>query len=425
VHERQALGDFLLIVLRELLGKRPDLRLVLMSATVNQELFCRYMGGCPAFSIPGRCYPVQEQYLEDVLEATRHFIEEGSPFCRRDMRAQFKSTTVEVSGRAGNSYAQRLEWQEEATEMEGRRGPGWAGFMDQCREEGYGAMTLKSLGRVDETVLNPDLIEDLLKHIVEAEPEHVKNGDPGWREDGAILVFLPGLGEIRGLLERLQGGRLFRDERRFWLLPLHSALSSAEQQRVFQRPPHAGVRKIILSTNIAEASLTIDDVGYVIDCGLVREVQLAGRGRGGGRALVTTWCCRASAKQRMGRAGRVAPGVCFRLFSRYTHDAVMDEFAVPELQRTPLEELCLQVRANGLAPSCRAFLGQAPEPPDPVAVDAAVRVLHEVGALARREGADGGGGKEEEGELTPLGVHLAKLPVDVRIGKVRALPGLI
>ncbi len=372
------------------------------------------MGGCPAFSIPGRYYPVHEHYLEDVLEATRHFIEEGSPFARRDMRAQFKSTTVEVSGRGGNSYAQRLEWQAEATEMEGRRGAGWAAFMDQCREEGYGAMTLKSLGRVDETVLNADLIEDLLKHIVEAEPERVKQGEPGWREDGAILVFLPGLGEIRGLLERLQGGRLFRDERRFWLLPLHSALSSAEQQRVFQRPPRAGIRKIILSTNIAETSVTIDDVAYVIDCGLVREVQLANRGRGGARALVTTWCCRASAKQRMGRAGRVAPGVCFRLFSRHTHDKVMDEFAVPELQRTPLEELCLQVRANGLAPSCRGFLAQAPEPPDPVAVEAAVRILQEVGALSRAEGA----GREEEGELTPLGLHLAKLPVDVRIGKV-------
>jgi ATP-dependent RNA helicase DHX29 len=155
-------------------------------------------------------------------------------------------------------------------------------------------------------------------------------------------------------------------------------------------------------------------VAYVVDCGLVKEVQLASRGRGGGRSLVTTWCCRASAKQRMGRAGRVAPGVCFRLFSRYTHDKVMDDFAVPELQRTPLEELCLQVRANGLAPSCRAFLEQAPEPPEPAAVDAAIRVLQEVGALARADGAP----REEEGEPTPLGVHLAKLPVDVRIGKV-------
>lgn len=215
------------------------------------------MGGCPAFTIPGRYYPVEEHYLEDVFEYTRHFIEEVSPYTRRDMRSQFKSTTVEVSGRGGNSFHQRLEWQEEATEAVGRRGPGWVAFMDQSREEGYDAMTLKSLGRVDETALNPDLIEDLLRHIVEAEPEHVKSGEPGWREDGAILVFLPGLGEIRGLLERLQAGRLFRDERRFWLLPLHSALSSAEQQRVFQKPPGRGVRKIILSTNIAETSVTV------------------------------------------------------------------------------------------------------------------------------------------------------------------------
>lgn len=424
VHERQALGDFLLVVLRDLLLVRPDLRLILMSATVNADLFCCYFGDCPSFAIPGRYFPVEEQYLEDALESTGHFIEEGSNYARRDSRAQFKRTTVEVSGRGGNTYSQKLEWQEDESETEGRRGAQWVTYMEECREAGYSATTLKSLGRVDESVVNFDLLEDLLRHIVETEEEHVAAKEAGWRKDGAILVFLPGLGEIRGLLERLRGGRFFRDERQFWVLPLHSALSSAEQQKVFQRPPR-GARKIILTTNIAETSVTIDDVTYVVDCGLVREIQLANKGRGGGRALVTTWCCRASAKQRMGRAGRVAPGVCFRLFSRHTYDKVMSEFAVPELQRTPLEELCLQIRANNLAPSCREFLLKAPEPPEPVAIDSAVRILQEVGALSK-EGMDKNdtGTTNDEGVLTPLGIHLAKLPMDVRLGKMLVFAAL-
>jgi ATP-dependent RNA helicase DHX29 len=156
----------------------------------------------------------------------------------------------------------------------------------------------------------------------------------------------------------------------------------------------------------------------VIDCGLVREIQLANKGKSGSRALVTTWCSRASAKQRMGRAGRVGPGVCYRLFSSFTHAHVMSEFAVPELQRTPLEELCLQVHASNLARSAHSFLMKAPEPPSPVAIASAIRVLKEVGALTPSSGGVGSSEDDGEGTLTPLGVHLAKLPLDVRLGKM-------
>lgn len=435
VHERQALGDFLLVVLRDLLKRRPTLRLVLMSATVNADLFSWYFGNCPVFTIPGRCFSVQEQYLEDTIEATGHFIEEGSVYALKEGRAQYQRATVEVSGRGGNTYSQALEWQEDDAVTEGRRGSRWVAFMEECREAGYSKATLKSMGRVDESVVNYELLEDLLRYIVEVEPAKVAKGESGWRTGGAILVFLPGLGEIRGILERLRGGRFFRDDNQYWLLPLHSTLSPAEQRKVFERPRH-GVRKVILSTNIAETSVTVDDVVYVVDCGLVREIQQT-KGRGGGRALVTNWCCRASAKQRMGRAGRVGPGVCFRLFSRHTFRTLMSEFAVPELQRTPLEELCLQIRANDLAPSCREFLLKAPEPPELVAIDAAVRVLREVGALASAEdGAEGRGQQKrkggdngrclegEEGILTPLGIHLAKLPMDVRLGKMLVFASL-
>lgn len=418
IHERQSLGDFLLIVVRDLLAARPDLKVVLMSATVNAELFCGYFGNAPCFSVPGRTFPVEAWHLEDVLDMTGHVIEEGSPFARRDSATQFKRTAIEVSGRGGRSYTQQLEWEDEAAaDGAESRGPEWASYLEHLREEGYKASAVKSVNRADESVVNYDLIEDLLLHIVAIEPEKLAAGEQGYRRHGAVLVFLPGLGEIRTLLERLKGSRSFGLEREYLILALHSSLSSREQQRAFQRPP-PGVRKIILSTNIAETSVTIDDVSYVIDSGLLREIQLANKGRGGNRALVTTLCCRASAKQRMGRAGRVGPGLCFRLYSSFTHDRVMSEFSIPEIKRVPLEELCLAIRANGYSTSCHAFLSKAIEPPADVAVASAIKVLVDVGALT-------GGGPDAEGELTPLGIHLARLPMDVRLGKMLVFAALL
>jgi HrpA-like RNA helicase len=250
VHERQALGDFLLIVLRDL-AVRQDLKLVLMSATVNAELFCGYFGNCPAFTIPGRFFPVQDYYLEDAMDATNHLIEEGSPMARRGSGPKFKRAAVEVSGRGGKTYTQQVMWEDESAPADGDEDPAWVDFMAELRAEGYRSTTITSLARVDETVINYDLIEDLLRYIVDKEPEMVENGDDHYRENGAVLIFLPGLGEIRVLLERLSGSRYFGSGRNSLILPLHSALSSAEQQRIFERPPR-GVRKIILSTNIAE-----------------------------------------------------------------------------------------------------------------------------------------------------------------------------
>jgi len=417
VHERQALGDFLLIVLRDLLATRSDLKLILMSATVNADLFSRYFGGCPTFSIPGRTFPVTDFFLEDAVQLTGHVIEEGSQCALKGSGPNMRRTAVNISGRGGKTYTQQLYWEEEGSDEP--EDPRWAEYMDNVKAKGASAVVMKSLTRVDESVVNYDLIQDLLNYLLEKEAEGDR-GRIGNGELGAILIFLPGLGEIRTLYERLTVSRIFGDESRYLILPLHSSLSSKEQQRVFDRAPR-GARKIILSTNIAETSVTIDDVFYVIDCGLVREVQLASRGRGGARALVTTWCCRASAKQRMGRAGRVGPGVCYRLFSTYTYQNAMREFAVPELQRVPLEELCLQIRATGLADSCRTFLLRAPQPPAEEAIDRAITVLEDVGAFTKLPppaSRDQRPATKPEGVVTPLGRHLVKLPMDVRLGKM-------
>ena len=222
-------------------------------------------------------------------------------------------------------------------------------------------------------------------------------GAAGEYGPGAVLVFMPGTLEIRRLvrdLEKALGARA-------WILPLHGALTGAEQTRVFRRPP-AGKRKIVVSTNIAETSITIDDVVYVVDSGRVKEMQYDALTT---PCLVETWTSRASAKQRQGRAGRVRNGFCFRMFPRRFHDARMAEHQEPEIRRVPLERLCLQISLLGLG-DVRAFLARAIDPPDRAAVDGAIQLLQELQAL------------DPGMALTPLGHHLARLPVDVRVGKM-------
>jgi ATP-dependent RNA helicase DHX29 len=232
------------------------------------------------------------------------------------------------------------------------------------------------------------VIEELIGHIHDDQ------------DDGAILVFLPGMGEIASLLRRLQASRRFAT---CWTIPLHSSVSPADQRKAFRHPPQ-GTRKVVLATNIAETSLTIDDVVYVIDSGKLKERRHdPARGMS---LLVEDWVSTASAAQRRGRAGRVREGVCYALYTKPRYERRMKPFQAPEMQRVPLEELVLQVRMLGVAPRASQFLARALQPPPAAAVEGAVRVLREVGALTETEA------------LTPLGHHLAQLPMDVRLGKL-------
>ncbi|KAM5193048.1 3'-5' RNA helicase YTHDC2 [Mantella aurantiaca] len=224
-------------------------------------------------------------------------------------------------------------------------------------------------------------------------------------ESGAVLIFLPGYDEIVGLRDRI----LFDDKRfsdngnRFQIYMLHSNMQTSDQKKVLKNPP-AGIRKIILSTNIAETSITVNDVVFVIDSGKVKEKSFDALNHV--TMLKMVWISKASAIQRKGRAGRCRPGICFRLFSKLRFQNML-EFQTPELLRMPLHELCLHTKL--LAPiNCPIadFLMKAPEPPPALVVRNAVQMLKTIDAMDSWE------------DLTELGYHLADLPVEPHLGKM-------
>ncbi|KAK3882695.1 hypothetical protein Pcinc_012942 [Petrolisthes cinctipes] len=221
---------------------------------------------------------------------------------------------------------------------------------------------------------------------------------------GAILVFLPGYDDIVSLRDRiiaeernyLQGGK-------YCIFCLHSSMQSSDQKRVF-RPAATGVRKIVLSTNIAETSVTINDVVYVVDSGKVKETSYDSMV--GVSCLRAVWVSKASSQQRRGRAGRCQPGICYHLFSRSRYHALQPH-QTPEILRTPLQELCLHTKL--LAPAnmpIADFLARAPEAPAFMVVRNAVQLLKSMDALDGWE------------DVTELGHHLLDVPLPPRLAKM-------
>ena len=398
VHERDLLSDFLLVVLRDLAERREDFTLVAMSATVNASLFKTYFeavvpGECGCVEIPGRTFPVAEYRLEDAIEATGYVCDPDGEYALgsaaanggRGPRRTFNPLSGGGDKGGGSNKKARAELKASL-----ERGASET-IADETRAlyPGYSESTMRCLQTLDESVVNLELIGDLVALIADE------------YEEGAILIFLPGMAEIRGCHERLLG-TLEDVHERFVLIPLHSTLSSEEQRLTFSKPP-AGVRKVVMATNIAETSVTIDDVVFVVDAGRVRETRYDPVTRMS--SLVTAWCSRASSRQRRGRAGRVREGYCFHLYSTKTEQSELADFTTPEIMRTPLDALCLQIKCLKLG-DVRAFLKRAIEPPPEAAVDAALRSLAELDAM------------DASDELTPLGHHLADLPVDARLGKM-------
>ncbi|XP_056687061.1 DExH-box ATP-dependent RNA helicase DExH1 isoform X2 [Spinacia oleracea] len=336
IHERGMYEDFLLIILKDLLPRRPDLRLILMSATINAELFSQYFGNAPSIHIPGLTFPVAEFFLEDVLEKTRYSIKQESDSFQGSSRRRVK-------------------------QLDSKKDP------------------VTELFEVQSTI----------EHICRHEGE------------GAILVFLTGWDEISKLLDSIKANHFLGDTRKFLVLPLHGSMPTVNQREIFDKPP-ASTRKIVLATNIAESSITIDDVVYVIDCGKAKETSYDALNKLA--CLLPSWISKASAHQRRGRAGRVQPGVCYRLYPKLVYDAML-QYQLPEILRTPLQELCLNIKSLQLG-TVGSFLAKALQPPDSLSVQNAIELLKTIGALDERE------------DLTPLGRHLCTLPLEPNIGKM-------
>lgn len=337
VHERSLDTDFLLVLLRDVLKKRKSLKVILMSATLDAAAFEDYFGG-PSMvgkvQIPGRTFPVEDYYLDDIIRLTGL-----------------------ISGSTDTNHDEE-DWDAETSV----------------------AKTIQNLGmRIN---------YDLIASTVEAIDLDLDT------QEGGILIFLPGTLEINRTIDAV------RRLPNVFALPLHASLTPAEQRKVFLPSPK-GKRKVIAATNVAETSITIEDVVAVIDLGKVKETSFDPQNNM--VKLEEVWASRAACKQRRGRAGRVQAGKCYKLYTRNA-EASMAERPEPEIRRVPLEQLCLSVRAMGVM-DIPNFLASALTPPESTAVEGAITLLGRIGALDGQR-------------LTALGRHLSMIPADLRCSKL-------
>lgn len=354
VHERSLDTDFLLSIIRDVLKRRKDLKLVLMSATLDAATFQNYFTSegleVGLVEIAGRTFPVEDYYLDDIIQMTGFTADSGRYRDRDEGTFDGADSTNQNTGDKG--------------------------LQDPINK------TIQRLG----SRINYSLLVETAKEI-DADLHY--NG-----KKGGILIFLPGVAEINRTVNQL------RNVSSLHVLPLHASLDTREQRRVFVSPPH-GKRKVVVATNVAETSITIDDIVAVIDTGKVKETSFDPQNNM--RKLEETWASRAACKQRRGRAGRVQEGKCYKLYTRSLEER-MAERPEPEIRRVPLEQLCLSVRAMGTK-DVAGFLGRTPTPPEVSAIENAVKMLQRMGAL------DGD-------ELTALGQQIAMIPADLRCGKL-------
>ncbi|HDS1736209.1 ATP-dependent RNA helicase HrpA [Pseudomonas sp. BP8] len=313
-HERSLNIDFLLGYLKTLLHRRPELKLIITSATIDLERFSKHFDNAPIIEVSGRTYPVDTWYRPLTSEQD----EEGN--------------------------------------------------------------------RVEDDLTVDQAILATLDEIA----AHERGAGKG---PGDVLVFLPGEREIRDAAEILRKAQLRHTE----ILPLYARLSPAEQQKIFQSHPG---RRVVLATNVAETSLTVPGIRYVIDTGTARISRYSYRAKV--QRLPIEAVSQASANQRKGRCGRVEPGICIRLYSEEDFNG-RPAFTDPEILRTNLAAVILQMLHLRLgAIDAFPFI----EPPDGKAISDGFNLLQELSAVNR------------ENQLTPLGRQLARLPIDPRLGRM-------
>ena len=369
VHERSIDSDFLLIVLRKLMLKRADLKVILMSATVDAQRFSKYLDNAPVLNVPGRTFPVTTKYLEDAIEVSGYKLDDGCGQTMENLHLDDLDAEVDTSHDDPKAKKDALN-----------------------SLKGYSTRTRKTLSLFDEYRIDFDFVSLLLQTIA-TDQKYAQYSK-------AILVFLPGIAEIRQMNDMLCGHPAFSSG--WYIYPLHSSIASEEQEAAFLIPPE-GVRKIVLATNIAETGVTIPDITAVVDCGKHKEMRFDERRQLS--RLIESFISRANAKQRRGRAGRVREGICFHLFTKTRHDQILAEQQTPEMLRLSLQDLVLRVKICKLGEIEETLL-EALDPPSAKNIRRAIDSLVDVKALTTGE------------ELTALGRQLAKLPLDVHLGKL-------
>lgn len=373
VHERDIQIDLLLVVLKKIMERRDSqskapIKIILMSATVDPTLFSSYFVDkdnkpAPVISIPGRAFPVEKHFMEDTIP-------------------QLQARTT------GDSRSAWV-WQEKAV-----------------RDYIHRELTLK--GGFETTENRDEAIDDLEfpYPLVSLFIADVMSRS----QEGHVLVFLPGWDEIKIIQNHLMDGMRypllglnFNDISKYEIHILHSSIPVAEQQAVFSRPKK-GVRRIILSTNIAETSVTIPDVTVVIDSGRVKEMRHEPSKHLS--KLVSAWVGTSNLNQRAGRAGRHRSGDYYGVLSKARYDRLPPNQTV-EMQRADLTDVVLHIKAldlPGMDPE--DVFAAAIEPPDEQRVAAAMHQLITIGAL------------DDKKNLTSLGSVLLQLPIDAGLGKM-------
>ncbi|KAJ3569724.1 hypothetical protein NP233_g4864 [Leucocoprinus birnbaumii] len=348
VHERSLDGDFLLLALRQLVDTHPQLKIILMSATINHEIFSRYFSDAPVLSIPGITHPIDDKYLEDIIP---------------------------MIGYLPTSDKQKLNDEKMLKKLRQI----YPGLEDRA---------LIALHNITNTKSIDYQVRIQISGL----------GNDSNRKRAGILIFLPGANEIRHCLDsinvKLKPGTVDT-------FPLHANLPIEDQSRVFSK---TGKWKVIAATNVAETSITIDDIVYVIDTGKVKETHYSPTADL--TRLEETLVTRAAARQRRGRAGRMQPGVCYKLYTRHVEEVDMEEFPKPEILRVPLEQVSLSAKVMDEHEDVKSTLSRLIDPPDPATIERAWSNLQELGAI------------DPSDNLTSLGRHIAMLPLDVRLAKM-------
>uniref|UniRef100_A0A672Q1T8 ATP-dependent RNA helicase TDRD9 n=1 Tax=Sinocyclocheilus grahami TaxID=75366 RepID=A0A672Q1T8_SINGR len=353
VHERTEELDFLLLVVRKLLRTNSRyVKVILMSATINCAEFAEYFGT-----------PIRNQ-----MNPAYVFEVEGAPYAIEEFYLDELKTILPLGVNVDLTFP-----------------------VDPCITEEMYNIAISLIQSFDE---------------MEAKDQRTPLNKIYPFERGSVLVFLPGLAEIQYMKEAL--AKLVR--KRLQVYPLHSTVTLEEQNGVFL-VPIPGYRKIILSTNIAESSVTVPDVKYVIDFCLVR--QLVCDKETNYRCLRITWASKTSCNQRRGRAGRVSKGFCYRLVSRHFWEHEIPDFTIPEMLRSPLASTLLKVKLLDMGDP-RSVLSTALTPPNLNDIERTVLQLKQIGALSDQSNSQ----RQFDGELTFLGRVLAHLPVDLQLGKL-------